>query len=135
MNVKKLLLSTLAGGVLLNILDMLFHGMILKNTYAAFPTLFNADAPVWIYIVSDFLAALIFTIVYEKLKGSSNPGAGAGANFGFFAGLLITFPGMVSMSAMLVGFPYWLSWVWLISGIVWYVALGAVVGGIYQKVK
>jgi len=135
MNFKKLLLSTVIGGIVANVFDGLLHGAALSNTYKSFPTLINQHPSVPMFLVADFIAAFVFAVVYEQFKGSATPGSASGARFGFFAGLLVTFPGMLAMLTMFQGFPSWLAWVWVLAGIMWYVLMGAVVGAIYQKVK
>lgn len=134
MNMKKLFISTLAGGILLNLLDMAMYGGVLQNAMKSV-TGMKQDIPVTIYIITDFIMALVFAVVYEALKGSATPGAAKGARFGFFAGLFAAFPAMLAFSTMIVGMPYWMGWVWTVNGIVWYTLLGAVVGFVYEKVK
>lgn len=133
MNVKKLVVATLAVGVVMNVLDFLFHGQLLHERYAALSTLFRQDAPVQWLVVGDFVAALVFVWVYDRVYASFGGGAKGGATYGLYAGILLNFPTWIFMSILIVGFPYSLAWIWTIVGILAGVIGGAVAGMVYKK--
>lgn len=135
MNYKRFLIAFLAGGVVMNVLDQITHGLILKSTYEANSALFNSadsTSPA-LYIIAAFIASAIFVWVYAKVIDSVGAGPKGGLLFGIYAGILISFPGMLYMHIMIAGFPYYLSWVWILNTIVVYAIAGAVVGQLYQK--
>ena len=43
------------------------------------------------------------------------------------------FPSNIFLHLLIQGFPYALSWIWTIYGIVWYVVLGAIAGAMNRK--
>ncbi len=134
MNVKKLLLATVVVGVLANVLDWVVHGMVLKGLYYShMQSLFNPDPPIGWFIFGDFVAALVFVWVYDRVYGSFGGGPKGGATYGLYAGILVNFPMWLFAAGMYVGFPYGLAWIWVIVGIIYAVILGAVAGAIYKK--
>jgi hypothetical protein len=134
MKSSKFWIAVLVAGVVMNVFDFLVQGKILNDMYyAKLPTLFNNTAnPAW-YIFGDFLAVLVLAWFYDVVSGSFPKGAAGGAKFGAYAGILISFPTWLLMSAMVVGFPYPLAWLWTILGVVWGAIAGAVVAAIYKK--
>lgn len=130
----KFWIAVMAAGVVANILDYLVQGMWLTNAvYSLHPETFNPDAnPVW-YIVGDFVTVLVLAWVYDKVYGSFSGGAGGGALYGFYAGVLVNFPTWIFIHIFIKGFSYGTAWIWTIYGIVWAVIAGAVIGAIYKK--
>ena len=134
MNVKKLLLATLVVGIVANVLDFIVHGQILQGAYySKMPSLFRQDSPMVWFIIGDFVAALVFIWVYDRVYGSFGGGPKSGATYGFYAGVLLNFPTWLYNAGVYVGFPYALSWIWVIWGIIYMVILGAVAGAMYKK--
>jgi len=133
MNVKKLLLSTVVVGVVLNVLDFVVHGQILAGTYARLSGLFRSDAPLPFLVLGDFVAALVFVWVYDRVYGSFGGGPKGGATYGLYAGVLVNFPTWIFMNLLLVGFPYSLSWIWTIYGVIAALIAGAAAGVTYKK--
>jgi hypothetical protein len=132
MNVKKLLLATVAVGVAGNIIDFVFQGMIMASQYAAI-TAFRKDASVPMLVLGDFVAALVLVWVYDRVYGSFGGGPKGGATFGLYAGVLVNFPTWILLNLLIVGFPYWLAWTWTVYGVVATVIWGAVAGAVYKR--
>jgi hypothetical protein len=132
MDLKKLLLSTAAVGVVGNILDYVFHGVVMAGRYAQLDVL-RKDMSMGLLVLGDFVVALVFVWIYDRVYGSFGGGPKGGATYGLYLGVAMNFPLWIFMHLLLVGFPYWLSWVWTIFGIVWAVILGAVAGATYKK--
>ncbi len=133
MNVKNILLATVAVGVVMNVVDFLVHANLLKGYYAQFASLFRPDAPVPWLVVGDFVAALVFVVVYDRVFSSFGGGPKGGATFGLYAGVLVNFPTWIFSYLLIAGFSYGLAWVWTVLGIVWGVIAGAVAGAVYKK--
>jgi len=131
MNVKKCLIASAVVGVVLNVIDFVFQGQIMAATYAGM-SIFRKDMQIPLLVVSDFVVALVFVWVYDKVRGSFGAGPAGGARFGFYAGVLVNFPAWIILNLLLVGFPYSLAWVWTIYGIVLSVIAGAVAGALYK---
>lgn len=134
MNLKRFLVAGLAGGVVGNVYDFVVHEKLLASQYAAVPGLFRQDAPIQWLIVGDFVAAFVLVWVWDRVMACFPPGgAKGGAIGGLYAGVLVTFPSQIFLYLLLVGFPYSMSWIWTICGIVWSVLVGAVIGALYKK--
>ena len=126
MNVKKCLTIGLVLGIVANIIDFVVQGNLLAGYYAGPP--FRQDNNIPLFIVGDFVAALVFTWFYLRFAASVPAGAAGGATLGVYAGVLISFPTNIFLHLVIQGFPYALSWIWTIYGIVLYVVLGAIAG-------
>ncbi|MGA9365035.1 MAG: hypothetical protein WBW16_11785 [Bacteroidota bacterium] len=136
MNVKKLLLAALVVGVVANVLDFIVHGQILAGAfYSKLTSLFRQDMSMVWPIIGDFVWALVFVWVYNRVYSSFSGGAKGGATYGLYVGILFNFPANLFMNVMFVGFPYGLAWIWVIWGIIAAVINGAVAGAIYKKEK
>ena len=132
MNVAKLVVAWLVVGVVMNALDLLVHGVALGSYYAQLTFMRQDVSPAW-FVLMDFVVALVFVVVYDRLYATPTRRAGRGAAFGFWTGLLLNFPAGISMNLMFKGFPYWLAWVWIASGLVTLTIAGAVAGALYAK--
>jgi hypothetical protein len=132
MNVKKLLLATVVVGVVMNIVDFVVQGQLLAGLYANLP-LFQKEPKIHWLVVGDFVTALVFVWVYDKVRSSFGAGFGGGALYGLYAGILINFPTWIFAHLLFEGFPYSLSWTWTLVGVVWCVIAGAVAGAVYKK--
>ena len=126
MDLKKLFTIGLALGVVGNVADFVVQGNLLAGYYAQPPFTQENNIP-W-FIAGDFVAALVFTWVYLVLGHALSPGVAGGARFGFYAGVLVTFPANIFTYLTFDGIPYALAWIWTIFGIVWYVILGSIAG-------
>ena len=133
MNVKKLLIATLVVGAVFNVLDFVVHTQILAGTYAKLTGLFRSDMPVPYLVIGDFVAALVFVWVYDRVYGSFGGGPKGGATYGLYAGVLVNFPTWIFLNLLFVGFPYSLAWIWTVYGVIGGVIAGAVAGATYKK--
>ena len=52
---------------------------------------------------------------------------------GFYTGVLVIFPAAILMHLMFEGFPYFLSWIWIVYGVAWYVCAGAIAGALNKR--
>jgi len=134
MNVRKFIVAVVGVGVVMNVFDFVVNGIILqKAVYAKLPNLLRQDMSIPWLVIGDFIAALVLVWVYVRVSGSFDAGAKGGAQFGFYAGVLINFPTWIMAHLFFVGFPYHLSWTWTVMGILWCVIAGAVAGALYKK--
>jgi hypothetical protein len=133
MNVKKYLIAALVVGAAMNVVDFVVHGMLMKSYYASMPSLFRQDAPVYWFIIGDFVAAFVFVWVYDRVYASFSGGPKGGATFGLYGGILVNFPTWLFANLTILGFTYGLSWIWTIYGVIWGVIAGAVAGAMYKK--
>ena len=132
---KNFWIAALAGGLVVNIVDFVVMGTVFPNMFFAHMSIMNQTTnPIW-YVAGDFVAAIVFTWVYDKVYDSFGGGMKGGMTYGMYAGVLMYFPGMIFMHLMFQGFPYSLSWAMTIYGIIWAMILGTVVGKLYTKGK
>lgn len=132
MKVQKILLAAGAVGVAMNVFDFVVHGQLLAGYSAQFPILTKTPPIPWL-VVGDFVAALVFVWVYDRVFSSFGGGPKGGATFGLYAGVLANFPTWIFVNLIVVGFTYGLAWTWTVIGIVWCVIAGAVAGAVYKK--
>ena len=132
MNIKKLLLTAVVVGVVMNIVDFVVQGQLLAGLYASLP-LFKKEASIHLLVIGDFVTALVFVWVYDRVRSSFGAGAKGGASFGLYAGILINFPTWIFAHLLFEGFPYSLAWTWALLGIGWCVIAGAVAGALYNR--
>lgn len=133
MPISKLLVTTVVVGIVVNVYDFLVHGMLLQGPLYSRLPLMRTDMSVPLLIVTDFVAALVFVWVYQRVRSSFAPGAGGGATFGLYAGVLVNFPTWIGGYLLLEGFTYGLAWAWILTGILWAVLAGAVAGAITSR--
>ena len=103
MNLQKILKATLVVGIVANILDALIHGVILKDYYAGF-AIFNQEMSMGWLVFGDFVAALVFVWVYDRVQGSFGGGPKGGAMYGLYAAILLNFPTWIFSSMLIIGF-------------------------------
>ena len=133
MNVRKFIVAVLGVGVVMNVFDFVVQGMILQNAVYSKIPLLNQNLPIKWLIIADFVAALVLVWVYVRVSGSFGAGVNGGAQFGFYAGVLVNFPTWIICSLTMNGFPYYLAWVSTVVGIIWCIIAGAVTGALYKK--
>ena len=131
MDFKKFLTIGIAVGIAANAFDFVVHGNLLADFYARPP--FRQDVRIGWMILSDLVAAFVFAWFYLVVAGSFAPGVSGGATMGFYTGVLVNFPAAIFMYLMFQGFPYFLSWIWIVYGVFWYVCAGAIAGAIGKR--
>ena len=133
MPVSKLLVTAVVVGIVANVYDFLIHGVLLQGPlYSGIP-LMRPDASLPLLIVTDFVAALVFVWVYDRVRASFPAGASDGAKFGLYAGVLVNFPTWIACYLLLDGFTYPLAWAWTLAGLGWCILAGAVTGALASR--
>jgi len=127
------LLTALAVGVVVNFYDFVVHGLLLTGPLYSKLPLMRPDAPLPLLILTDFVAALVFVWVFQRVRTCFAPGAAGGATFGLYAGILVNFPTWIASYLLLEGFSYALAWAWILTGVVWGVLAGAVAGALMSR--
>jgi hypothetical protein len=135
MNLKAILAATVAAGIVANIIDFFVHGSWLNNAYySKLPQLFKVDANPAGYIIGDFVTVAVFAWFYQTV-GAAFRGSAGGMKFGVYTGIVVAFPSLIMLHMMLVGFPYALSWIWIVYTVLWYMIVGTLTGWVFDKVK
>ena len=131
MDFKKFFTIGLAIGIVVNVMDFVVQGNLLAGFYRQAP--FRQENMIGWMILGDFVAAFVFAWFYLAVAGSFAPGVSGGATMGFYSGVLVNFPAAIFMYLMFQGFPYFLSWIWIVYGIFWYVCAGAIAGALNKR--
>lgn len=135
MKSSKFWIAVVVTGVVMNVVDFLVQGMWFGTMiYSKFPDLFSMNPSAMpFYIIGDFITVLVFAWVYDKVYASFGGGAKGGMMAGLYAGVLANFPTWIFAHLTFKGFPYSVSWIFTIYGIVWYIIAGTIVGAMYKK--
>ena len=123
---KKQILSVVVITVLWKIFDYIFHCKLLHTEYMNTDSLWRSMEDVnQIYtLISSFLLALVFTVIYQRLI--VNKSQETGLQTGLWVGILVGL-GMAS-SYLWMPISIKMALVWFIASIVQYGVAGAVVG-------
>jgi hypothetical protein len=134
MKSNKFWVAVLVTGIVANVIDFCFYALWMGPTYmASNPTLFRQDTnPAW-FVVGDFIAVFVLAWVLDKVSSSFGSTPADGAKAGLYLGVLVNFPTYIFMHLMFNGYSYGLSWISTIYGIVWYVAMGALLAALMKK--
>jgi len=130
MKSSKFWIAVLVTAVVANVIDYCFYVLWMGPTYMATnPVLFRQDTnPGW-FIAGDFVAVFVLAWVLDKAL----PSFGSGAKAGFALGVLVSFPTYIFMHLMFNGYPYALSWISTIYGVVWYTVMGVILAAMMKK--
>ncbi len=132
MNVKKLVVAWLVVGVVANVLDFLVNTAAFASRLQQIPSV-RQDTPMALFVLFDFVLALVFVVVYDRLYAGGGSGMGRGLTFGFWTGLLMNFPMNIGLYLMFKGIPYPLTWAMTFYGIIAFMIYGAVAGALYSR--
>jgi hypothetical protein len=133
MKLQKLLLATVAVGIAVNIYDYLLHGILLQGPlYSHLTSFMRADASFPLLVLTDFVSALVFVWVYDRVQVAFPSGPMGGAVFGLYAAVLVGFPTWISCYLLFTGFTYGLAWAWTLAGLGWGLIAGAIAGMVYR---
>ncbi len=130
----KFWLAVLAAGVVMNVIDFLVYTQWLGPSYMMTNSvLFKQDTnPIW-FVIGDFVSVFVFAWVFDKVSASFGSTLQDGAKAGLFLGVLVNFPTYIFLHLMFNGYPYALSWISMIYGIVWYVVVGTLFAALMKK--
>ena len=133
MQLGKILTASIVTGIVANVFDYLVHGVLLAGPVYSHFSIFRSDTPISLFIATDFVAAFVLVWVYDRVRASFAPGVKGGALFGFYAGVLMSFPTWIGSYLIIAGFTYGLAWIWTLTGVLWAVLGGAVAGWVYSR--
>jgi hypothetical protein len=134
MKSSKFWIAVLVCGIVANIVDWVVYSMWLGPTYMmSNPILFRQDTnPAW-FVIGDFVSVFVFAWILDKVSSVFGSTAQAGAKAGLYLGILVCFPTYIFMHLMFNGYPYGLSWIGTIYGVLWYVGIGALLVSMMKK--
>ncbi len=129
---KKVILTVLAVFISWSVMDFVIHGVILRSSYAATPSLWRpmGEMKMSVMYVSVFIASLTFVLIYFQLI--SKKGISTGLKYGLLFGLGTGVPmGYGSYSVMPI--PYLMAFTWCFGSVVEAIVGGLIVGSIIRE--
>jgi hypothetical protein len=128
-NSKALLKLGIVIGILMNAFDIIVQGVLLAGLYTA-PVFRKPEDEIVYLVLTDFVAAFVFVWLYLKLGSATGPGVAGGATFGFYAGVLYSFPMFYAMHLLFNGYSFELASINTVYQVLVYVIMGATAGAL-----
>ena len=132
MSFGKAIIAGVVGGIVVNLVDFVMHGMIMANTYPKYEVFAREHANPLHFTFVAICMSIMAAILFAKTRGSWADGLMGGVSFGFWLGMIAFFAPFYN-SLIFEGFPYYISWCWGGINLIGYLVLGAVLGLIYTK--
>jgi hypothetical protein len=132
MNWKKFFIAFIAAFVFIFIYEWVFHGMILKNSYAQMSGLMRPQTEISfpLLAVGQLVGAFFFTMIFVRGFGSGGGMAG-GFRYGILIGLFLC--GGIIISYAVQPLTSTIAIAWCIGGIIECAVAGAIVGTLYKQ--
>jgi hypothetical protein len=134
MDMKKFLIATGVAFVATVVWDFLFHGLFLSPTYYQPNTMtfVQSESPsIWLF-VGELVQAGLLVYLWSRVMGSFSAGVKGGVTFGMLAHLFMMVPAAMYNHLFINGFPYALSWLWVVGGLILGAIQGAIAGALYK---
>ena len=131
MNVMRILIAGLAGGVVMWLVSFVLHGLVLGNTYLKYPVFSQEASNPIHFLILEVLIAIPAAIIFMKTRPSWRPGVAGGLVFGFWLGAFGFFAQFFN-PLVIEGFPYYLGWCWGGVNLIVSLFLGLVLGGLIK---
>ena len=129
---KKVLIGFVVTFILLEVLDMLIHGVILMNTYQSMQNIWRPDMMqlMWVLHVVKIVVAFLVTFIFSK--GYEGKGMAEGLRYGLYIGVLLSI-GMAYGTYAMIAIPYALALQWFIYGVIEYILVGVALALVFGK--
>lgn len=134
MNVKKFGLATLAVFVATFVWDFLFHGLFLGPSYYqanAATFVQSQEFNLWLPI-GELIQSALLVYLWSRVMNSFGGGIKGAMQFGVLAQLFLSMPAAMYNHMFINGFPYALSWLWVIGALILGAIQGAIAGAMYK---
>ncbi len=116
------------------VLGFLINGVLLADTYKSLAHVWRPEAEMeakmWIFFVTSFVAIFLFCFIFTK--GYENKGILEGVRYGALVGLMMTVPQAYD-DYVVYPIPYSLALSWFLTGITYWIVLGALLSLIYKR--
>jgi hypothetical protein len=138
-NTQRVLLGGLAAGVVLNIIDGVTYGVVLKDRMTAMADAFKpgmgaammSGNATTVYIITDLIIGLLLVWTYAAVRPRFGPGAGTAV---IVAVLFWLFGTLINTSSLMTGmFTMGFFWTAAIIGLVAYIVASIVGAAIYKE--
>ena len=134
MNTKRFLMAFVATYLVYHVVGYLIHEVWLDPVYKDLASVFRPkeemDQMMWIFFVTSAVMTLMFCYIFTR--GYENRGIGEGVRYGLYMGLFFMVVYAYD-SYVIYPLPYHLILKWFVSGMVTFVAMGAVVSMVYKS--
>ena len=128
---KKVWLGALAVFIVLEILDIIVNGVILKSAWSGVQGIRpDMASKMWMFHVIDVVAAFFFTFIFSK--GFEKKGIMEGIRYGFYIGVWLSV-GMVFGTDGMIRLGRSLAIQWFIYGVIEYIIAGIVLAMIFKE--
>ncbi len=129
---KKVLIGFVVVFVLLEVLDMIVHGLILGPTYATLQNVWRPDMmeKMWILHIVKVVVAFMFAFIFSK--GYEGKGILEGVRYGLYVGLMLSI-GYAYGSYASFPIPYSIALQWFISALIEYILSGVALAWIFGR--
>lgn len=115
------------------VLGLLIHGVWLNATYMSMPDVWRPkeemDSMMWMMMLAG--ALLTFAFCYIFTRGYEGKGVMEGVRYGLWIALLCAIPQAID-SFVIYPVPMSLAVKWAVSGVAYFVILGAILASIYK---
>ncbi len=132
MNIKRLIITSIAVFIVIQAIDWLVHGVLLAHWYQEIKGLWRPEMMdlMWVMVLGSLFYSFMFVFIFTK--GYEARGVVEGARYGLFIGLLVNVSGMLGQYAM-YPIPFGLALIWVAYGIIEMVIAGMITAAIYRK--
>lgn len=129
---KKVLIGFVVTFILLEVLDILIHGVILMSVYQATQNVWRPDMmqKMWILHIVKIVVALLVAFIFSK--GYEGKGIMEGLRYGLYIGVLMSI-GMADGTYAMIAIPYSLALQWFIYGVIEYTIVGVALALVFGK--
>ncbi|MGD1046579.1 MAG: hypothetical protein ABR936_14830 [Bacteroidota bacterium] len=129
---KKVLIGFVVTFILLEVLDILVHGVILMNAYQATQSVWRPDMmqKMWILHIVKIVVAFLVAFIFSK--GYEGKGIIEGLRYGLYVGVLMSI-GMAYGTYAMIAIPYSLALQWFIYGVIEYTIVGIALALVFGK--
>ncbi len=130
---KRILFGFLAVFVVLEVVDIIVHGVILGSVYQTLENVWRPDMmeKMWIFHLVRLIVAFFFTFIFSK--GYENKGIMEGIRYGFYVGMLLSV-GYAYGSYASFNIPYYLALQWFLYALVEYILAGIALALVFKAV-
>ncbi len=133
MNTSKCWLAVLVAGIVGNALDFVVQGQFLTNAYYAKMSSMRTGVTPIHFIIADFVAVAVLAWVLKRVAVAFTADVRGGAVAGFYLGVLINIPAYYFIHLMVREYSRRLCVISTVYGVIWYVIVGAILGGLMKK--
>ena len=131
---KRFWMAFAACYVIGQLLGFMINGVLLAPSYQAQAAVWRPEADLqahmWVFLLTSLVAIFLFCFIFTK--GYENKGVMEGVRYGAIVGVFVTVP-MAFDSWVVYPLPVTLAVKWLLTGVPYWIVLGAVLAAIYRK--